>query len=200
MPVNLWSLRRDLPYVLLGAIVGFNIDICCSIMGRSMLPTLAPGDYVLFIPYRLLWLMRRISQGSLVNVGDIVLVQISPDLVVCKRVARATADPSVIKQWHSERFSEAPLHLSHTAPQTRIELEAVTDDYSRMRSREWDICRETIAGEPTGWLWLEGDNPSESFDSRFTGAVPDDCLRGRVVMKVWPSVNFLRSQRANQDV
>ena len=40
--------------------------------------------------------------------------------------------------------------------------------------------------EPTGLLWVEGDNPAGSTDSRQFGALPAAALRGRAVLRVWP--------------
>ena len=40
--------------------------------------------------------------------------------------------------------------------------------------------------EETGELWLVGDNPAGSTDSREFGAVPPSALRGRVVLRLWP--------------
>lgn len=37
-----------------------------------------------------------------------------------------------------------------------------------------------------GHVWLEGDNPANSSDSRSYGAVPAACIVGRVVCRVWP--------------
>ena len=35
-------------------------------------------------------------------------------------------------------------------------------------------------------MWLEGDNSSNSTDSRVYGAVPQAMLKGRVWLKLWP--------------
>jgi nickel-type superoxide dismutase maturation protease len=40
--------------------------------------------------------------------------------------------------------------------------------------------------EPSGQLWLQGDNPAGSTDSRQFGAVPATALRGRVLLRLWP--------------
>jgi len=40
--------------------------------------------------------------------------------------------------------------------------------------------------EASGDLWLEGDNPGGSTDSRQFGAVSRSALRGRVVVRLWP--------------
>lgn len=39
---------------------------------------------------------------------------------------------------------------------------------------------------PDGHLWLEGDNPNNSSDSRAYGAVPASLVVGRVLLRVWP--------------
>mmetsp|Transcript_13401 Transcript_13401/g.23994 ORF Transcript_13401/g.23994 Transcript_13401/m.23994 type:complete len:158 (+) Transcript_13401:128-601(+) len=39
---------------------------------------------------------------------------------------------------------------------------------------------------PKGMVWLEGDNPENSTDSRTYGPVPQAMIRGKVFFKVWP--------------
>lgn len=39
---------------------------------------------------------------------------------------------------------------------------------------------------PDGHVWLEGDNPGNSSDSRLYGALPLALLQGRVVARLWP--------------
>src|SRR3954452_859722 len=46
--------------------------------------------------------------------------------------------------------------------------------------------KRLTALEPTGRVWIEGDNPVGSTDSRQFGAVPASAIRGRVVLRVWP--------------
>ncbi|KEG12195.1 mitochondrial inner membrane signal peptidase [Trypanosoma grayi] len=192
------SLRLDLPYVLLGVAIGWNSDVLCSVKGSSMLPTLSPGDYVLFFPYALLRFLQHFSPSPLVRTGDVVVVRISPELTVCKRVMRTTADKNVMGQWNDEQFTtiypeQIPsLDSADASPEARAEQEAYV--YSSLaaytRARDWDACIDRVE-HPSGWLWLEGDNPRESFDSRNTGAVPLECLRGLVLLKMWPSFGRL---------
>jgi len=46
--------------------------------------------------------------------------------------------------------------------------------------------KRLLAVEPPGALWVEGDNPAGSTDSRQFGAVPAAALKGRVVLRLWP--------------
>lgn len=38
---------------------------------------------------------------------------------------------------------------------------------------------------PDGW-WVERDNPHEGVDSRDVGAIPDEDVVARVLLRVWP--------------
>jgi len=61
-----------------------------------------------------------------------------------------------------------------------------------------DPCAEERIQEtvvPQGQVWLEGDNPSHSKDSRMYGPVPLALVRGKVVFSVWPPSHFGRVQR-----
>jgi len=46
--------------------------------------------------------------------------------------------------------------------------------------------RESQRFVPPGQIWVEGDNNTESRDSRNYGPVPLGLIRGRVVARVWP--------------
>jgi inner membrane protease subunit 1 len=58
------------------------------------------------------------------------------------------------------------------------------------------VCKRIVAmgGErapsgrlvPGGRVWLEGDNKSNSIDSRDYGAIPEALIVGRVVLRIWP--------------
>lgn len=39
---------------------------------------------------------------------------------------------------------------------------------------------------PEGHIWIEGDNPQNSVDSRFYGPIPASYVYGRVIARVWP--------------
>lgn len=44
------------------------------------------------------------------------------------------------------------------------------------------IVKRVVRREGTGW-WVEGDNPAASDDSRAFGAVPDDRIVGRLLIR-----------------
>ena len=45
---------------------------------------------------------------------------------------------------------------------------------------------ETTITVPPNHVWVEGDNPLESTDSRHYGPLPVSSLRGRVILRLWP--------------
>ena len=47
--------------------------------------------------------------------------------------------------------------------------------------------------QPDGSLWIEGDNPYGSTDSRQFGPVQAETLRGRVVLRLWPRPGRIRA-------
>lgn len=49
---------------------------------------------------------------------------------------------------------------------------------------------------PNGYVWLEGDNASQSTDSREYGPVPLSLIRGRVILRFWPltQAGFVKSR------
>lgn len=51
-----------------------------------------------------------------------------------------------------------------------------------VQSRSWFNDRPELV--PEGHVWLEGDNPSNSSDSRTYGPIPLAMIRGRVFFKV----------------
>ena len=62
------------------------------------------------------------------------------------------------------------------------------------------LCKRIIATEgeivavdgndylvPKNHVWIEGDNKSQSFDSRNFGPIPIALIEGRISMKIWNS-------------
>jgi len=45
---------------------------------------------------------------------------------------------------------------------------------------------------PDGAVWVQGDNPFGSTDSRQLGAVEAACVRGRVLGRLWPKPVLIR--------
>jgi hypothetical protein len=44
-----------------------------------------------------------------------------------------------------------------------------------------------------GRVWVEGDNPFGSADSRTFGGLPPEAVRGRVLLRLWPRPGYVRT-------
>lgn len=61
--------------------------------------------------------------------------------------------------------------------------------------------KRIVAVHPDGRVWLEGDNPVGSTDSRSLGPVAPEAVRGTVLARLWPRPRLLRAEspdRASQ--
>lgn len=191
MPPQSWWLQlrssafRDVPFVFLGLFIGWNCDFSCVVKGTSMFPTLRPGEYLLFVPYSLL-VIKRLIGAPLIHAGDVVVVKISDELSVCKRATMVTPSAQEAKAWEEQHFTDIdPAYYAQIEPPSRDDLSWYEALARSTKTRDWERCVDRVPN-PSGWLWLEGDNPDESLDSRTCGAVPIECLRGRVVGVAWP--------------
>jgi len=44
----------------------------------------------------------------------------------------------------------------------------------------------TYAQIPQGYIWIEGDNKHQSYDSREYGPIPIQLVQGKAIMRIWP--------------
>lgn len=260
------SALRSSAFFVVGFAAGWQLDLTCVVSGPSMLPTLQPGDRLLQVPYRCwslsTWLRsssrRRSKQQEKENhtseehnagddeavaslVSRVVVVRVSEEVSVCKRVVKTTRNANEAVAWHmaalnSNAEEEGSVLYAEDLDDFRHEsrddddddddgpirgdnlqttdAEAALDSHDDVRnegevcrsaqeaasmefnaaaasrvtlpSSEWDSCIQQHARSTSAWLWLEGDNPSDSLDSRQAGAVPVECLRSVVVARWWP--------------
>ncbi|CAM9093871.1 unnamed protein product [Chrysoparadoxa australica] len=68
-----------------------------------------------------------------------------------------------------------------------------------VKPRRWHQEERKIK-VPPGHVWLEGDNPKNSIDSRSYGPVPIVMVKGRVLFKIWPSLTRMRRERPPEEV
>jgi inner membrane protease subunit 1 len=136
------------------------------ISGSSMQPTLnATGDWVLVNNFVLR--LRR---------GDVVIAKSPNGDLVCKRVVALPGDVVALP----------PSLVATTAPSPdRVDGLLPPDFFSLVVAAAPPPTTTTLS-VPDQHVWLEGDNPLSSFDSRQYGPVPMRSVRGRVVARVWP--------------
>ena len=80
-----------------------------------------------------------------------------------------------------------PIPFCQRLPPLPLEKEeqATTSNNSVRRSQ---LSKHGVAMVvvPPNHVWIEGDNPLYSTDSRHYGPMPESALRGRVVVRLWP--------------
>ena len=81
-------------------------------------------------------------------------------------------DPNSPKSWDT---SDAPETTPPTTTTTYNEGQTAPETISR---------REMVV--PKGCIWLEGDCPLFSVDSRQYGPIPEEQIRGRLMFRLWP--------------
>lgn len=167
--------------------------------GPSMMPTFAPyGDTVLrdSLSHRLPCGWKRKWQK-----GDVVVFVDYKGQLACKRIV-AVGEPGgeVRVQRHGQFVEKFADQKGWGVPDpTKVGSPTVPhptswdsqNSVSTDQAHEQEIIR-TVA-VPDGHVWLEGDCPELSVDSRQYGPVPTYKLRGRIVARLWPL-----DQRAEQ--
>ena len=226
------SYARNVSFFVIGFVGGWQLDLTCVVSGPSMMPTLAPGDRLLQLPYQWWSLCQRRLRGGGGGCEDdlltrIVVARVSEDISVCKRVTRLTHDANEALRWHMEALQRpvSPLYVEdldaypshddgeeleassnnpstvfapatssagsnpgdyHHSEQEAVAWEDSTRTATSLPSNEWDWCIHSHQQSTKQWLWLEGDNASDSLDSRQAGAIPVECLRAVIVGRWWP--------------
>jgi signal peptidase I len=119
-------------------------------------------------------LWTQFSTG--VSVGDVVVLQ-HPDRIgtVCKRVSGLPGDLVTKSSRSRISSSSSSSPTNSTRPQRQVRLQ-------RRRS----AALMPLLVVPDGHIWVEGDNPWNSSDSRNYGPVPASMIVGRVFLRVWP--------------
>lgn len=152
----------------------------------------------------------QISTG--ISIGDVVVLQ-HPDRIgtVCKRVMGLPGDivtkPSsriganrLEDMLHGGRRAAA-LRQSSGAGGTPFPL-FLESEQERLRRNKRNKRRLLSSGlqVPDGHIWVEGDNPWNSSDSRNYGTVPASLIMGRVLLRLWPIRGGALMERGDRPV
>ena len=89
------------------------------------------------------------------------------DVVICSRPMSNSMSDHVIKRVHATEMETVTLYPDIDHPDVRL------------------------VEVPQGHIWLLGDNPTQSLDSRSYGPVPLALVKGRVLCQVWPSIKSI---------
>jgi signal peptidase I len=154
--------RRALSTLRFAAFVGvfyavfFNLSV---VRGNSMSPGIHDGDRILVEPWS--YLLGGVERGDVV----VLRYPLDPSVDYIKRVIGLPGDLVTLAGGHVWVNGEL-LVEPYIADQDR-------DSYLSARVRD-------------GHVFVLGDNRPRSSDSREFGQVPDDYVRGRVEVRLWP--------------
>lgn len=166
------------PAVLLAVVVLLVIAVAAlarPVAGVSMRPTLADGDRVLVDPFRDIADLRRFDLVAYRSPGSSALA--------VKRVIAVAGDRVTIDAGAA------------------YVLPAGSAGWLRLTAASWTswgehgVCCDpdgragpvpAVAEVPSGAVFVLGDNPAASVDSRVNGWVTESQVAGRVVLRVWP--------------
>jgi len=137
-----------------------------------MTPTIRDGGDLL--------LLRKYNISGNINKGDVVVYisPISPDKPICKRIVRLPGDK--IPQAYIRRTSEAD--VQEQALDDQKTLSNWHGNFSPYYSNQGIV--------PPGHVWVEGDNPVDSMDSRYYGPIPIGLIYAKAICKILPLSEF----------
>ena len=137
------------------------------------------------------WDRFRAQVTTGISVGDVVVIQ-HPDRIgtVCKRVMGLPGDivtkPS--SRLGANRIDDLLYgERGKSSSQGRSWMFAESEEErTRLHQRTKRRLLSSGVQVPDGHIWVEGDNPWNSSDSRNYGAVPASLIMGRVLLRLWP--------------
>ncbi len=148
------------------------------------------------LPPEKAWDRFRTQITTGISVGDVVVLQ-HPDRVgtVCKRVMGLPGD--IVTKPSSRLGANRVEALLYGTSKETYESKG-----ERLRTNQRTKRRLLSSGVkiPDGHIWVEGDNPWNSSDSRNYGAVPASLIMGRVLLRLWPLRGNALMERGSRPV
>jgi signal peptidase I len=150
------ALRTAAKCLLLGSVVSTLILVhVVTVSGKSMRPAIQPGDHLLVI---------ALLGGLNPHPGDLVIVS-KPDVDAVKRVLAAGGDR--VCRDGTELLVNGAVRAESPF------IDRPKTPYPVGAGPCWDI--------PAGNVFVMGDDPEYSFDSRWSGPIPPQKILGRVL-------------------
>ena len=148
-----------------------------ALEGPSMMPTILPRNGFYLVENNRLSIIQRNGNNSNDNDNTNDMIQRGA-VVVCidprSSVENEKGNENEQQRFICKRVVALPgdiVHVYHHYSTTEINSNKQYYDTHNI---------------PKGFIWLEGDNPTWSIDSRSYGAVKSDLVVGQVLAQVWP--------------
>ncbi|KAL7489965.1 hypothetical protein ACHAW6_015758 [Cyclotella cf. meneghiniana] len=135
--------------------------------------------------------------------GDIVTI-FNPysQTITCKRIIAVEGDKVRVFGEYAQAFHElgkkecCGVPYDERYPTPFCQKVAVEQS---PRDEEDKLLYETRITVPQNHVWVEGDNPLYSTDSRHFGPLPISSLRGRVTLRLWPIRRHFLSNTTDEE-
>ena len=145
------------------------------------------GGLVVFVQNYVLSITQCIGPSMLPTIGT------SGDVVVMWPAPLGRLIPAVRPRVGDVVISTSPVDASQTVCKRVL---GMPGDSVRVAPTS---ASSRVVTVPAGHMWLQGDNVSDSTDSRYYGPVPLALLQGVVFLKVWPQRTLLWGPLARRD-
>ena len=149
-------------------------DAATSFDSKSLLELVQFGGLVVFVQNYVLSITQCIGPSMLPTIGT------SGDVVVMWPAPLGRLIPAVRPRVGDVVISTSPVDASQTVCKRVL---GMPGDSVRVAPTS---ASSRVVTVPAGHMWLQGDNVSDSTDSRYYGPVPLALLQGVVFLKVWP--------------
>jgi len=166
-------------------------------VGPSMLPTLTPNRGELYL--RDVWSHRSFfgSNKREYKRGDVVTMY-NPysQSIVTKRIVGVEGDTIHLFGEYASEFCKregdtdggVPVDGRFNPPFCQsMQQDSFINNVNAKKRMGYNS--EATMKVPPNHVWVEGDNPLESTDSRHYGPLPVSALRGRIVLRLWPMMS-----------
>jgi signal peptidase I len=156
--------------------------------GPSMLPTIHPlGDC--FLRATGAW-HRALGKTIDYKVGDVVAIANSNGHGLnCKRIVGVQGD-KVLRYGQFVELYKDRADFGILPPRQESGYNLSWEDDYVPDNVEKDIARVLVV--PPSHVWVEGDNPLFSVDSRHYGPIPVESIWGKLLMRIWPLWRYER--------
>ena len=162
-------------------------DAATSFDSKSLLELVQFGGLVVFVQNYVLSITQCIGPSMLPTIGT------SGDVVVMWPAPLGRLIPAVRPRVGDVVISTSPVDASQTVCKRVL---GMPGDSVRVAPTS---ASSRVVTVPAGHMWLQGDNVSDSTDSRYYGPVPLALLQGVVFLKVWPQRTLLWGPLARRD-